>query len=101
MRRGGGKVFSDGTDKGRGRGGGRGPAPPVRLEAEAKCFGLTGNRDEEETRRGCAGRYAGWRPGLVCERSAPLASLPLTVTIATRIATIRTVHPRTGAKLPP
>ena len=36
----------------------------------------------------------------VFDKSAPRRSLPLVVTIATRLATITTVHARTGGKLP-
>src|ERR1700721_918653 len=104
MRRGGGMAFSDGTAQVRAARAGLRPAPTARGGGEVLRF--DGNRFDEKQRRGgntagCAGRYAGWRPGRVCERSAPLASLPLTVTIATRIATIKTVQAKTGAKFPP
>ena len=95
----GGMAFTDGTAQVRAARAGLRPAPTARVGG--KCFGLTGNRDREETRRGCTGCYVGWRSGRVCERSAPLASLPLTVTIATRTATIQTVPERTGAKFTP
>jgi hypothetical protein len=94
-----GMAFSDGTAQVRAARAGLRPA--LLHELEPKCFGLTGNRMRQETRRGCAGRYAGCRPGLVWERSAPFASLPLIVTIATKIATSKTVQARTGAKFPP
>ena len=94
-----GVAFIDGTAQVRAARAGLRPAPTH--ESEPKCFGLTGNRDEAGNTTGLRSRYVGWRPGLVCERSAPLASLPLTVTIATRTATIKTVPARTGAKFPP
>ena len=38
---------------------------------------------------------------IVADRSAPLASRPLSVTTMSSVATITTVHASTGAKLPP
>lgn len=100
-----GMAFTDGTAQVWAARAGLRPAPTARVgvrhESEPKCFGLMGNRDEAGNTTGLRSRYIGWRPGLVCERSAPLASLPLTVTIATRTATIKTVHAKTGAKFPP